>query len=68
MAQLTFCQRIKRRNARRRAMLAMARQNATDDTGRRLAERLAVAWRVKGDKNEQATDIFNMAIFASGAQ
>ena len=49
MAQLTFCQRIKRRNARRRFMVAAAIELAGDDTtSRRLAERLAVAWRVKG--------------------
>ena len=53
MAQLTFCQRIKRRNARRRAMVEAVIGFAGDDTlSRRLAERLAVAWRVKGDKNE----------------
>ena len=51
MTQL-FCKEIKRRNERRRAMLALARQNARDETSRRLAERLAAAWRVKGDKNE----------------
>ena len=53
MATLTFCQRIKRRNARRRFMVAAAIELAGDDAlSRRLAERLAQAWRVKGDKNE----------------
>ena len=48
MATLTFCQRIKRRNARRRFMVAAAYELAGDDVlSRRLAERLALAWRVK---------------------
>ena len=48
MAQMTFCQRIKRRDARRRFMVQAAVAMAGDDTtSRRLAERLAQAWRVK---------------------
>ena len=50
MATLTFCQRIKRRNAWRRFMVAAAIELAGDDVlSRRLAERLAAAWRVKGN-------------------
>ena len=44
-----FCAYVRRRKLKRRAMLAVLYQNAKDETGRHLADRLAKAWNIQQD-------------------